>query len=166
MNLRNALAAAGLALASLSSFAAPAPQWVAGATGSDAHFSGYESANFGFSLTGSTSASSLVVTGDDDLASVALYSDLTGLLGYFTKSNAGLFDKYTFSGSLATDHYNLIVQKNTGWGSYTGALHFDPGTLNLASLTAIPVPEPETYAMMMAGLGAIGFLSRRRSKAA
>ncbi len=28
------------------------------------------------------------------------------------------------------------------------------------------VPEPETYAMMLAGLGAIGFLSRRRKQAA
>ena len=27
---------------------------------------------------------------------------------------------------------------------------------------AVPVPEPETYAMLLAGLGAMGFLARRR----
>ncbi|MDE2365958.1 MAG: PEP-CTERM sorting domain-containing protein, partial [Betaproteobacteria bacterium] len=27
-----------------------------------------------------------------------------------------------------------------------------------------PIPEPEAYAMMMAGLGLIGFMARRRKK--
>jgi len=34
------------------------------------------------------------------------------------------------------------------------------GTLNVS--TVAPVPEPETYAMMLAGLGAVGMLARRR----
>ena len=35
-----------------------------------------------------------------------------------------------------------------------GSLHF-----------AAPIPEPETYALMMAGLGVMGFVARRRKKA-
>lgn len=31
-----------------------------------------------------------------------------------------------------------------------------------STIVAVPVPEPETYAMMLAGLGALGFLARRR----
>jgi len=30
------------------------------------------------------------------------------------------------------------------------------------SFTAMPVPEPETYAMLLAGLGALGWLTKRR----
>jgi hypothetical protein len=28
--------------------------------------------------------------------------------------------------------------------------------------SAAPVPEPETYAMLLAGLGALGFIGKRR----
>lgn len=36
------------------------------------------------------------------------------------------------------------------------------GTLNVTAVSA--VPEPETYAMMMAGIGLFGFMARRRKK--
>lgn len=33
---------------------------------------------------------------------------------------------------------------------------------NVSLVATAPVPEPETYAMMLAGLGAVGFMARRR----
>jgi hypothetical protein len=36
------------------------------------------------------------------------------------------------------------------------------GTLTVGSITA--VPEPETYAMLLAGLGLLGFAARRRKQ--
>ncbi len=49
----------------------------------------------------------------------------------------------------------LTVMGSTNGGSYAGAFN-----LNLA-----PVPEPETYGMLLAGLGILGFLARRRKQA-
>ncbi len=51
--------------------------------------------------------------------------------------------------------YTLVV---TGTG-ITG-----PSASYGGSITAVPVPEPETYAMMLAGLGVVGFLAARRRK--
>jgi len=55
--------------------------------------------------------------------------------------------KYTFS----------IAATAINSGTYTGA--FTVG--RVAEVT--PVPEPETYAMFLAGLGLLGFASRRRN---
>jgi hypothetical protein len=46
---------------------------------------------------------------------------------------------------------------------------FVPGVLgNALEATPSPdlamIPEPETYAMLMAGLGVLGFISRRRHR--
>jgi hypothetical protein len=39
------------------------------------------------------------------------------------------------------------------------------GTYPVTESITAAVPEPETYAMMMAGLGMIGFMARRRRAA-
>ncbi|RZS58188.1 PEP-CTERM sorting domain-containing protein [Sphaerotilus mobilis] len=61
----------------------------------------------------------------------------------------------TFSGSFTTGvGGNLIVAFRGVDGSNTQLDNF--------TIAAAPVPEPETYAMLLAGLGAVGFMSRRR----
>jgi hypothetical protein len=41
-------------------------------------------------------------------------------------------------------------------------LHPSTGTFHITSVT--PIPEPETYAMLLAGLGLMGFVARRRQR--
>ena len=62
-----------------------------------------------------------------------------------------------------TGGYGFIYSNNTatiggpgGWNACNGCVSFAPGQ-NIA-----PVPEPSTYAMLLAGLGLIGFILYRR----
>jgi hypothetical protein len=57
-----------------------------------------------------------------------------------------------------------------GWNGYANGVLGPGGTMqgtypNTQTITAA-VPEPETYAMMMAGLGMVGWMSRRRRRVA
>lgn len=63
----------------------------------------------------------------------------------------GAFTPYTMGGA-----YDLILGFNDG--ARVDADYDDM----VVGLKVTPVPEPETYALMLAGLGALGFMSRRR----
>lgn len=74
---------------------------------------------------------------------------------------------------------SVVTQNFTFTGNGWGTLNFDPSFTSLASLkwsqgltvyvvdnlNVSAVPEPETYAMMMAGLGLVGLAARRRKQA-
>lgn len=71
-------------------------------------------------------------------------------------SFAGGAGSYTFNLPTAGDYHIDIT------GTATGA---SGGTYGVA-LSAAPVPEPETYAMLLAGLGVMGAIARRRKQTA
>ena len=61
--------------------------------------------------------------------------------------------------------FDVVGNGNTGTLKFAdaGTANTYGGSLDNVSLVAA-VPEPETYALMLAGLGAVGFMSRRRKK--
>jgi hypothetical protein len=72
------------------------------------------------------------------------------VLGKFTSSFS--FSPLNNAGSPYSIHIDGVTLAHSSHASYAGTL----------DLVAIPVPEPETYAMMLAGLGLMGFIARRR----
>jgi hypothetical protein len=84
---------------------------------------------------------------------------LTGPGGYmasweaFSSGGALGFQWAAGADTLLAGDYTLSVT-GTARGYTTYSVDF----------TAAPIPEPETYALMLAGLGAVGYVARRRRK--
>ena len=56
----------------------------------------------------------------------------------------------------------------TNWlFAYEDGTDFDYNDMavKVESIVAVPIPEPETYALMLAGLGVMGYMNRRRKRA-
>ena len=74
-------------------------------------------------------------------------------------SEAGFFaSPHPFYSMALTSFTNTVSQVEPFDGGFR--IRQGGGAVNFAS----PVPEPETYALMLAGLGAVGWISRRRRK--
>lgn len=90
-------------------------------------------------------------TQNDILYQVTGYNDLP-------TSGAGTNDLWKLDGALLSAGNYYIEVKGIANGSKGGSY--------AADVQVLAVPEPETYAMLAAGLGLIGFASRRKAKQA
>jgi hypothetical protein len=97
-------------------------------------------------------------SGRDDVANLSTGSTVYASQGTGLKSFdiTGSFLSYLPSGS-ATYVFDYTGYSGFQFGSADG---LDPAYLRITT----SVPEPETYAMLMAGLGLIGTIVRRRSR--
>ncbi|WP_338846655.1 CCXG family PEP-CTERM protein [Massilia sp. W12] len=73
---------------------------------------------------------------------------------------------FQFSGNIAAGNHTLTVYglENCCDGGQQIQYNFGQGFQSFNNQTLNPVPEPETYALLLAGLGAVGMLSRRRQQ--
>ena len=95
------------------------------------------------------------------------FSDLFTGTSIGNGQNLGAFTSYAVLGSFA----GSVFTPYTLGGAYDLILGFNDGQRvdadyddMVVGLKVTPVPEPETYALMLAGLGALGFVSRHRKK--
>lgn len=104
----------------------------------------------------------------------ATAAGLTVTLQNDTSAGAFIINPYINVGDCCTavdPHVALAAGQAAGFGHVGDdsiSLAYDLGTIKNGQTVSIgysyifAVPEPETYAMLLAGLGVIGFLSRRR----
>ncbi len=131
----------------------------------------YNVANPG-AILGSYALDPNVIVNGINLAGGKLTGIDTGFFSYFvpTLGIAGSgnysFSLLLYGGNLAQLVYADPIATSPGCdflpvgGAHCG-LSDNPA---IGNFTALPVPEPETYALMLAGLGAISFAARRRQR--
>lgn len=158
--------------------------WDDGAGGYNGHFGGAFGASalgtnfsdiFTFNVgTKFDSASSLTssflssaLTKDLQITGFSLYRYDPTSMSILGTAIAGVNN--TGPGAHPLDAWSLSAAGLAG-GSYAlkvdGKVLGNGGGAYAGDLTISPVPEPETYGMLLGGLGLLGFLARRRRKAA
>ena len=89
-----------------------------------------------------------------DITGLALYGEDDTLITNGSSVMSGAMDVWSITANnLVAGNYYLQVN---------GTLVSDAGASFGGAVMMAPVPEPETYGMMLGGLGLLGFLARRR----
>lgn len=119
---------------------------------------------FAFSLISGDAGYTLPTDFWDDTATVSFYAGSTLVGSEEIKAS----DYTTATGWPQTPWVPVWVPGGTTTlvVQLTNGDEFNPALVALDYQAATPVPEPESAALMMAGLGALGFMSRRRMKKA
>lgn len=126
-------------------------------------FSGGISDEYTFTTTVPFAFTSSVIAGGPDVTSLTtiLENAPFSTVGTTTPVIVGGFQSTIVESFLAAGDYSFTA---TVGASSPAAGNGYFGNFTLANVTATsPVPEPATYAMFLAGLGLLGFASRRKA---
>jgi hypothetical protein len=123
-----------------------------------------------FNITGGLYAGSAVF--DLSLGNITNIRDLTAQI--FAGSSSTVYASFDPSPVLGNDFLILPFGTYFGVGNYTlkingqatgtGAFGLPNGAYTIGAVT-LPVPEPETYAMLLVGLGLVGLRLRQKNAA-
>ncbi|WP_374278309.1 PEP-CTERM sorting domain-containing protein [Azonexus sp.] len=99
--------------------------------------------------------------GGEDVASLGLARD--GNSSNYKLTFADLSAKYDFS-TLTLAGQSFSTASLNGMSNTSPWSALSNTSVATVSYSLAPVPEPESYAMLLAGLGVMGFVARRRQK--
>lgn len=92
--------------------------------------------------------------------------DVTGMAGFDIYSSATAFAAFTFEDTSKSGLYSIDLASGAAslLGSFgiLGFTNVAPPLLGLTAAMISPVPEPETWALMLAGLATLGTMAKRR----
>lgn len=129
---------------------------------------------FLFAIIGAAQAGALVVA-NSSAVTFNGYDDtpkaVAGARGFSFADNAGTGQTFSNDQSRGkTIGFAILEEQTNQYGKFDNLLGFNDSYAGDADymvgvkFVSAPVPEPEIYAMLLAGLGLIGFTARRRKQ--
>jgi hypothetical protein len=117
---------------------------------------------------GLTGLTSVDITGGNSGSSGTLsFANQTGTFVIALKAGDA-FSLYEFSGTTESGNISSINFDTLGVGFFSGGPnpkeHFGQDLSHADLYWTPPVPEPSTWALMLGGLGLLGFVARRRAR--
>jgi len=166
MKLNKLIVATAMALAASATFAADTPPGALDLSSGSNSFGNSPTGEFADTYTFTLADTSWLIAGqasttkvgsqDLDITSILIKSGGATVGSFVAKVGSNdVFESYALAELLlAPGAYSLVV---SGINSQTKASY--SGNVAVAA-----IPEPETYALMLAGLAAVGFIARRRKR--